>query len=349
VTPLDRARGALYGLAIGDALGMPTQMLSRPSIAVAYGIPIRGFEPAPPNHPIAAGQPAGAVTDDTEQAVLVGRLLVAGGGHVEPARLAHTFLEWEKDMIRRGSLDLLGPSTKRAVAAVEAGVAPSETGREGDTNGAAMRIAPVGLLCPVLPAGSSGLPPPGLAALVDRVVEVSMVTHNTGIALSGAAAVAAFVSAAVSGSAFSVCLGAALAAASLVATRGTWVAGASVAARIEWAVSLVAGLAVDQAMETVYRLVGTSLATQESVPAAFAVVARLADDPWEACRQAASLGGDCDTIGAMAGAMLGALSGLDAFPPSAISVIAAHDLGLDALAADLLALRASGSASAAAS
>jgi ADP-ribosylglycohydrolase len=24
-----RARGALYGLAIGDALGMPTQMLSR--------------------------------------------------------------------------------------------------------------------------------------------------------------------------------------------------------------------------------------------------------------------------------------------------------------------------------
>jgi len=28
----DRARGALYGLAIGDALGMPTQLLSRPQI-----------------------------------------------------------------------------------------------------------------------------------------------------------------------------------------------------------------------------------------------------------------------------------------------------------------------------
>jgi ADP-ribosylglycohydrolase len=333
VTPLDRARSALYGLAIGDALGMPTQMLSRPSIAATYGIPIRGFEPAPLDHPIAAGQPAGAVTDDTEQAVLVGRLLVAGGGHVEPATLAHALVEWEKDMIRRGSLDLLGPSTKRAVAAVEAGVAPSEAGREGDTNGAAMRIAPVGLLCP-----------PG-ADLIDRVVEVSLVTHNTGIALSGAAAVAAFVSAAVSGSGFSVCLAAAVDAAALASTRGAWVAGASVAARIEWAVSLIAGLPVDDAMETVYRLVGTSLATQESVPAAFAVVARLADDPWDACRQAASLGGDCDTIGALVGAMLGALSGIDAFPPSAISVIAAHDLGLDALAADLLALRASTSAS----
>jgi ADP-ribosylglycohydrolase len=336
VTPLERARGALYGLAIGDALGMPTQMLSRPSIAARYGLPLVGFEPAPPDHPIAAGQPAGAVTDDTEQAVLVGRLLVAGGGHVEPATLARAFLEWEKDMIRRGSLDLLGPSTKRAVAEVEAGVDPSETGREGVTNGAAMRIAPVGILCPLAP----GLGAAGLDALVDRVVEVSMVTHNTGIALSGAAAVAAFVSAAISASGFAAALAAALDAASLAADRGEWVAGASVAARIEWAVSLVAGLPVDDAMETIYRLVGTSLATQESVPAAFAVVARLADDPWDACRHAASLGGDCDTIAAMAGAMMGALHGLGAFPPSAVSVIAAHDLELDALAEDLLALRA---------
>ena len=28
ITPSDRARGALYGLAIGDALGMPTQLMS---------------------------------------------------------------------------------------------------------------------------------------------------------------------------------------------------------------------------------------------------------------------------------------------------------------------------------
>jgi ADP-ribosylglycohydrolase len=336
LTPLDRARGALYGLAIGDALGMPTQMLSRPTIASAYGLPISGFEPAPPDHPIAAGQPAGAVTDDTEQAVLVGRLLVAGGGHVDPATLARALVEWEKDMIARGSLDLLGPSTKRAVAAVEAGVAPSETGREGVTNGAAMRIAPVGILCPVAPAGSSGL-----AALVDRVVEVSMVTHNTGIALSGAAAVAGFVSAAIAEAPVPACLAAAVDAASSASSLGAWVAGGSVAARIEWAVALVAGGSVDEAMEAIYRLVGTSLATQESVPAAFAVVARLADDPWEACRQAASLGGDCDTIGAMAGAMVGALCGVDAFPPFALDVIAAHGLALDALAEDLLALRTS--------
>src|ERR1035438_2598694 len=74
--PAARARGALYGLAIGDALGMPTQMMPRPDIAARWGPMLTGFEPAPPGHPIAAGQPAGTVTDDTEQAVLLGRLLV---------------------------------------------------------------------------------------------------------------------------------------------------------------------------------------------------------------------------------------------------------------------------------
>ena len=84
----ERARGALYGLAIGDALGMPTQMLSRPAIRDRWGDLLTGFEPAPPGHPIAAGRPAGAVTDDTEQAVLLARLLVRGQGTIDPNELA---------------------------------------------------------------------------------------------------------------------------------------------------------------------------------------------------------------------------------------------------------------------
>ena len=81
---MKRARGALYGLAIGDALGMPTQLLSRREIVTRWGGMLRGFEPAPPGHPIASGLPPGAVTDDTEQAVLLGRLLVRGHGTVDP-------------------------------------------------------------------------------------------------------------------------------------------------------------------------------------------------------------------------------------------------------------------------
>ena len=335
---LTRARGALYGLAIGDALGMPTQMLSRAEIVRRWGPLLPGFEPAPPGHPIAAGMPAGAVTDDTEQAVLLGRLLVKGHGTIDPHELAAALTEWERDMAERGSLDLLGPSTKRAVAAVLAGVPPEEAGAAGATNGAAMRIAPVGIAVRVIDAGARPATA-SLSTLVDRVVMASSVTHDTGIALAGAAAVAAAVSAGVSGATVAEATTLGVQAARLAAGRGHWVAGADVAARIEWATGLVAGRAEAEAAGLIYTLVGTSLATQESVPAAFAVLAAVPADPWRACRLAASLGGDCDTVAAMAGAIAGACHGAGSFPPEAIAVIDAQGLGLAALAGELLALR----------
>jgi ADP-ribosylglycohydrolase len=342
-----RARGALYGLAIGDALGMPTQMLSRSEIGERWGGLLRGFEPAPPGHPIAAGMPAGAITDDTEQAVLLGRLLVAGNGAIDPGELAEALVLWERDMAARGSRDLLGPSTKRAVAALLAGVPLEEVGALGATNGAAMRIAPVGIAAalPDPPDPTTPVTPiepatrPDLSALVDRVVAASMVTHNTGLALAGAAAVAAAVSAGISGAPVARATTIATAAARLAAGRGHWIAGADVAARIQWATALVAGLDPAAAADLIYTLVGTSLATQESVPAAFAVLAAVPDDPWRACLLAASLGGDCDTIAAMTGAVAGACHGVGAFPPTALAVIDAQNLGLTALADDLYALR----------
>ena len=350
---LTRARGALYGLAIGDALGMPTQMLSRAEIVRRWGPLLPGFEPAPPGHPIAGGMPAGTVTDDTEQAVLLARLLVKGRGTIDPHELAAALTAWERAMAERGSLDLLGPSTKRAVAAILAGVPPEEAGATGTTNGAAMRIAPVGIAVPVAfhdPAHEARL-----STLVDHVVSASSVTHNTGVALAGAAAVAAAVSAGVSGATVAEATTLGIRAARLAGGRGHWMAGADVAARIEWATGLVTGRAqadwesgLESAGEAageaetaglIYTLVGTSLATQESVPAAFAVLAAVPADPWRACLLAASLGGDCDTIAAMAGAITGACHGAGSFPAEAIAVIDAQGLGLPELASDLLALR----------
>jgi ADP-ribosylglycohydrolase len=359
---LSRARGALYGLAIGDALGMPTQMMSRAEIVARWGPLLTGFEQAPPGHRIAAGLPAGSVTDDTEQAVLLGRLLVRGQGAIDPRDLAWALVRWERDMAERGSLDLLGPSTKRAVTAILEGIAPEEAGVSGATNGAAMRIAPVGIAFPLdlqPPATAADpvsapvrvtapdcvtaadpTPHPSLSTLVDHVEAASRVTHHTGIALAGAAAVAGAVSAGVSGAGIAEATALAVQAARIGAGRGHWVAGADVAARIEWAVSLVAGRDQAAAAELIYTLVGTSLATQESVPAAFAVLAAVPDDPWRACLLAASLGGDCDTIAAMTGAIAGACAGVGAFPAEAVAVIDANGLGLAVLADDLCALRA---------
>jgi ADP-ribosylglycohydrolase len=325
-----RAAGALYGLAIGDALGMPTQSRPRAEIVRRYGPLVEWFAPGPADHPLAAGLPAGSVTDDTEQALLLAGLLVEGGGRADPAELAARLTAWEAAVRARGSLDLLGPSTRQAIAALLAGADVADAGAHGTTNGAAMRITPVGVATPAA----------GLPALVDRVVAASMVTHNTGVALAAAAAVAAAVSAGIDGATVPEATALAAAAARLGAGRGHWVAAADVSARITWA----AGQArADPAgvMTFVDALVGTSLASQESVPAVFAVLAAVPDDPWRAVRVAASVGGDCDTIAAMAGAIAGACHGAAAFPEAARTLVTeVNGLALDELAAALLALRA---------
>src|SRR6188472_3511946 len=140
-----RARGALYGLAIGDALGMPTQMLSREEVAERFGV-LDGFREAPADHVIAAGLPAGSITNDTEQALLLADVLLSGGGHVDSEDLGRRMLAWAEQARERGSLDLLGPSTSAAVTALVADGPLDLFGRSGATNGAAMRITPVGLV-----------------------------------------------------------------------------------------------------------------------------------------------------------------------------------------------------------
>ena len=53
-----RALGAFYGLAIGDALGMPTQMLPRAVVTDLFG-ELPWFAPGPEVNEISAGLPAG--------------------------------------------------------------------------------------------------------------------------------------------------------------------------------------------------------------------------------------------------------------------------------------------------
>jgi ADP-ribosylglycohydrolase len=333
VSGRDAAVSALYGLAIGDALGMPTQLMARAAIADRYGV-LETFEPADADHPLAAGMPAGSITDDTEQALLLARLLVEGDGHIGAEKFALALVAWEDGMRAKGSLDLLGPSTKRAVEAVIAGESVAESGRFGTTNGAAMRVTPVGI----------AVDSTDLNALVDRVVEASSVSHNTGVAIAGASAVAAAVSAGIDGANLREAMELGAAAAEIGATRGHWVAAADVAARIRWAVSLAEPADPERSLTRIYELVGTSLATQESVPAAFGILATFPDDPWRVVLAAASLGGDSDTVAAMAGAIAGSvhgsLQGSMAFPADARSFVArVNALDLESIADRLLALR----------
>ena len=337
---VDRAAGALLGLAAGDALGMPVQSLPAAEVARRHGA-ITGFEPGPPDQPISPGAAAATVTDDTEQAVLLARLLVEGEGRVDPRALAAALTAWEEGVRERGSPDTLGPSTRAALRALAEGADPAESGREGTTNGAAMRIAPVGITVPLAEPTTGE----GLRLLVEAVVRTSTPTHGTSVALAGACAVAAAVSAGVGGASTGRALDVAVQAASAGVRRGRWVASADVAARTRWAVDLVAGLAPERAAELLVDLVGTSLAAAESVPVALAVASMHPCDPWAAACAAASLGGDADTIAAMAGAVVGACCGASALPPGVRERLVAANpavLGdLDAVVTGLLRLRVS--------
>ncbi|WP_181177467.1 ADP-ribosylglycohydrolase family protein [Mesorhizobium sp. B4-1-1] len=326
---MDRAMGALIGGALGDALGMPTQLLSPARIAELYGH-VEDFVAPAADHPVSKGLPAGAITDDTEQALLLGRILVESGERFDHARWVSALLDWERDVKARGSYDLLGPSTKRAIDAINSGVPAEEAGRSGDTNGAAMRIGPVGIM----------MPPEPLDALVAKVAQTCRATHNTSIAIASAAAVAAAVSLGVSGGDWRAASSHAAAAARLGAALGHWVTGGDIAARIVWAQSLVRGKAEKEAIKLIVELVGTGVASQESVPAAFAVLEIAQGDAWRAAVIAANLGGDTDTIGAIAAGMAGACAGLSRLPQDRICELHGIDIAdVRALAKDLVAAR----------
>ncbi|GAB1584616.1 ADP-ribosylglycohydrolase family protein [Phyllobacterium phragmitis] len=309
----DRALGALIGGALGDAMGMPTQLLSPAEIKADYGFVDCFIDPAP-EHPVSKGLKAGAVTDDTEQTLLMASVLLQSGDSFDHHAWVNALVAWEKDIKARGGYDLLGPSTKRAIDAINAGTPPEEAGRSGETNGAAMRIAPVGILVP-----------PG-EALIARVAESCRATHNTTLAISSAAAVASVISHGIDGADWREAIGFAVAAARAGEKQGHWVPGGTIAARIEWALDMVEGCSIEEGIARVFDRLGTAVISQESVPAAFAVLKLAKGDAWEAAVIAANLGGDTDTIGAIAGSMAGACAGYDRLPQDRIGGLVGIDL-----------------------
>ena len=333
----DRAHGALAGLALGDALGMPTQAMSPQQIRAVYGR-VTGLVDADASQPYAPGMAAGSVTDDTEQALLVASLLVRGRGlasgrvALDAGEFADALLAWEDSMIRRGSLDLLGPSTKAALERVRAGEDPLAVGGEGTTNGAAMRVTPIGI------AMSTADP----EAFADAVWSSCQVTHATRQGFQSAALVAAAVSLGIDSARSTApdlrsLLWKALTFVDSLPVRGAWAPDPDVVAATRRAMQLAVNPA-SSSLECLAEQVGTSVASAHAIPMAFALLAR--NPSPQALLDAANLGGDTDTIGAIAGAILGAALGVEVLPADSLSRIEeVSHLGLPAVARELLELR----------
>ncbi len=143
---IDRVRGCLLGLAIGDALGAPLEGLSAQQIRAHYGQVddfvdgSRAWKKKPYRWRI-----PGLYTDDTQQALAICDVLLECG-RIDPDRLAEIYLGLANPKgsyvgAHRG----VGRSFRQVLTDLERGVCPRKTGQHSAGIGAAMRIAPVAL------------------------------------------------------------------------------------------------------------------------------------------------------------------------------------------------------------
>jgi len=134
---------------------------------------------------------AGRITDDTEQAVLLASELIDGHGEVDIQSWADALIAWEESMKAKGRSTFSdrrpsAPSTPSWRGAIRRGWSSGRHQRCGDAHHT-VAIAVRSL---------------DLDELVTRVALASRLTHNTSVALAGAAAVAGAVSAGVEGLTF---------------------------------------------------------------------------------------------------------------------------------------------------
>jgi ADP-ribosylglycohydrolase/fructose-1,6-bisphosphatase/inositol monophosphatase family enzyme len=140
---LSRAQGCLLGQLCGDALGAVFELQSARQIARAYPEGIRKLLPGGP-HGVLAGQP----TDDSELALSLARAIVSRGSW-DPEVVATSYARW----LESGPFDVgntTGAPLRSALTAVLSGepvaaAARAATRRGSSSNGALMRISPLGI------------------------------------------------------------------------------------------------------------------------------------------------------------------------------------------------------------
>ncbi|WP_338629105.1 ADP-ribosylglycohydrolase family protein [Yersinia intermedia] len=296
----DRILGAFYGQALGDAMGMPSELWPRSRVKSYFGW-IDHFLPGPKENNAACYFNTAEFTDDTSMALALADAIIECDGNIEPTIISRNIMRWAENFDAFNK-NVLGPTSKIALKAIKQGTPISELENNGVTNGAAMRVSPLGCL----------LPTRSLDDFIDQVTMASSPTHKSDVAIAGAVTVAWAISKAIDGMAWSqICLQLPAVAKAAQEKRITTFS-ASLSARIELALHTArSAIGTEQGMEHIYQLIGAGTNTIESVPAAVAMVELAGTDPNRCAILCANLGGDTDTIGAMATAICGALHGID--------------------------------------
>jgi ADP-ribosyl-[dinitrogen reductase] hydrolase len=281
----DRVKGLLLGQAVGDAIGLPREGLSRDRAGRMFGGP-------PLRHRLAFG--GGMCSDDTEHACMTAvALLKAGGDH---RRFAGA-LAWQ---MRGWFLSLpagLGMATARSCIRLCLGFPPGRSGVWSAGNGPAMRATVIGAVC----AGQPDL-------LREAVRASTRITHTDPRAEEGALAVA-------HAAAHSICGGPRIDADAFMHELLAQVRGEELLRNLEVVRKLLAeGASADRLAEALKLQRGVSGYINHTVPAVVFCWLSAAGDFRRAVESVVMLGGDADTTGAIVGGIAGAGVGESGIP-----------------------------------
>lgn len=303
----DQFEGALIGCAVSDALGAPLEGWSReriaqlPSVTDGYRPLSRGKDPSS-----RIRYPMGQYTDDTQLTMAIARSLVARED-VDGADIAREFAA----LWRTREIVGAGPVADRAVRRFIEGIDWQEAALPDDLpwNGAAMRIAPVGLWdCD------------RKDRLADDVEVASVVTHRHPLAIDAALAVATAVVHVVSASTIDQAHFLDEVARSVEA-RGPQFAGQvrQLGAWLRLAEDGALAAIVGSGERRGASGFGVPALAVPTVLAALYAFLRSPSDFVATVDCALRVGGDVDTVAAIAGAISGAHNGVDAIPEDLVT------------------------------
>ena len=294
----EKILGLIYGTALGDSYGMASEMLTREEIK-KLNVSFDHLLPSFPNSVISKNQKAGSITDDTCNSLMIIKMLKDNSGKVEIDEYINTLVEWSQNSPI--AQFVTGPSTSKALDLINKGMSIEETGKMGTTNGACMKIAPVGIYYSYI----------DLHSLVEAVSKICLPTHNTTIAISGASVIAMIASYALRNDSIisDELMALIYETIDIAKDYGNNWPSASLKYRIKQAIGIADRYTnEDEFKDHLYEEIGASFESIDTVPSVLAILKYTHFDINRFVRISASLGGDTDTIGAIGGAICGALN-----------------------------------------
>jgi len=296
----NRCVGAIVGFAVGDALGMPVEFLSREQIRRYYGKPISGFIKAHPGH-ASDFLAEGSYTDNTQTMLATAECLIECK-KMDPARHADALLSWFLNTLPHRT-----PSTAnlRACKHLSMGRPWNKSGVFSSGCSAAMRMIPIGLFFSRFPE-----------TLTRAAVDNCIITHNEPRARAASVSVAYLTARLIQSGEQSWPGDQVLETADHIAYLDE-----DLAAVLRWSTQIT-HLPPEQALFEI----GTSSDAIEAIPAAIYCFLKHPRNFAGAVLSAVNAGEAADAIGALAGSFVGALAGVGAIDKQWLSEVENSDV-----------------------